>query len=73
MKSTRRAFLQLFSAAAVGLTIALPTRTFGAEPEVEAPVPVVDTCFDKPMFKMSAGLDRLIARSMEKRTALGAW
>ena len=62
MKSTRRAFMQFLGAAVVGLTIALPTRTFGHDEFEYLPG-------DEFTIRVGGAIDKLVQRSMENRMA----
>lgn len=66
MASTRRAFMQMLGAAVVGLTIALPTRTFGRDDEIEWEPHYYS---GEPILRAGGAMDALVLRSMEKRAA----
>ncbi len=63
MATTRRAFLQWLGAAAVGLTLALPTRTFGHAENEYLPG-------DDFSITVGGAMDRLVVRSMENRARM---
>ena len=68
MKSTRRAFMQMLGAAVVGLTIALPSPVWGHEDAIEFEPHYYS---GEPVIRAGGAMDALVARSMERRAALG--
>ena len=68
MQTSRRTFLRVLGAAAIGLTLALPTRTWGHEAS-EAALRATAT----RSTPVGGAIDALVRRSVAKRATLVGW